>query len=248
MTENDRKGPTRLTGSPPQFDIDPCYLCGRPIGTEDPTMDHVPPQRFFPQEIRHSRSLNLVTLKTHRDCHRPWGRDEEYVFNAILPLAMDSDTGKAAARDLGRSFRREAGQRLGRMVAREFEDRPSGLVLPGDLIIKRLDGQRLHRVMWKIARGVIFVETGRFIRESAGHQLQMLDARDEWPTWLIALMGEPAKGHSPDVFDYRIWLARENGVANALAMHFWERLTVWVVFHDPGCPCHQCSTEEDRAL
>jgi hypothetical protein len=41
-------------------------------------------------------------------------------------------------------------------VLREFEPRPSGLVLARNKVVKRLDGARISRVAWKIVRGLYF--------------------------------------------------------------------------------------------
>ena len=48
---------------------------------------------------------------------------------------------------------------------REFEERPSGLHLPSNLVLKRLDGDRITRVAWKLVRGLYFLETGSVLAE-----------------------------------------------------------------------------------
>ncbi|MGD0917050.1 MAG: hypothetical protein ABSB22_11390 [Thermodesulfobacteriota bacterium] len=49
------------------------------------------------------------------------------------------------------------------MVLKEFDKRPSGLILPFGKVAKRFDGQRVWRVVWKIMRGLFLKEIGRFL-------------------------------------------------------------------------------------
>jgi hypothetical protein len=69
-------------------DPTPSYLCGEPIGAVQASLNHVPPKRLFPSSMRSTLREPLVTLKTHPDCHKPWGWDEEYFFNSLLPGAL----------------------------------------------------------------------------------------------------------------------------------------------------------------
>ena len=54
-----------------------CYLCGERISPSVQTRDHVPPQKFFPEDFRKQRNPNLKTLPTHRDCNEGYRTDEE---------------------------------------------------------------------------------------------------------------------------------------------------------------------------
>ena len=48
--------------------------------------------------------------------------------------------------------------RLYQAVRREFEKQPSGLHLPGGRVVKRFQGERVNRVVWKLVRGLYFHE------------------------------------------------------------------------------------------
>jgi hypothetical protein len=63
---------------------------------------------------------------------------------------------------------------LGRAVLEEFDVRPSGIVLPNGKIVKRLK-PRVHRVAWKIARGLFFIETGRILPERTPRSIALVD-------------------------------------------------------------------------
>ena len=134
-------------------------------------MGHVPPRRFFPSATRASLHQPLLTLNAHPECHKPWGKDEEYFFNSLLPGALDGPLGADLAKDFRASLKHDGSRRLAEAVLRQFDERPSGLVLPPGRLVQRLDGTRLARVVWKIVRGLYFVERGRVLPEDTPRRL-----------------------------------------------------------------------------
>ena len=138
-----------------------CYLCGEPLDV-DIDRDHVPPRQFYGKEVRTKHNPNLFTLPVHSLCNKDYQKDEDYFVHTIAPLAMGSYSGKSLWADLSEQYKRPQGQRIGQMVLKEFDKRPSGLILPFGKVAKRFDGQRVWRVVWKIMRGLFLKETGQF--------------------------------------------------------------------------------------
>ena len=214
-----------------------CYLCGQLILDGQPVdRDHVPPRQVFPSSIRHG--LSLLTLPVHRECHGTTGRDEEYFLQHVLfPLAHSTLTGQAAIPDFQAAIRRDAGWNKVQRVRTEFDALPSGLVLPNDRMVKHFDPEPVAQTIWKIARGLFFTDTERFLPKETPRAFQLFtEGEEDIPPLTVALMGEPSRGHSPEVFDYRIRLRDGPLVPHFMLMRFWERLIWQVAFRDPRDP------------
>ncbi|MHB1094756.1 MAG: hypothetical protein ACYC3F_01120 [Gemmatimonadaceae bacterium] len=216
-----------------------CYLCGLPI-EQDATFDHVPPQQFFAPELRVRFNLDrMVTLPTHGFCNRAFGRDEEYVTNALVPAATGTLAADELIRHHANRFRSGRAVGLGHRVLRSFERRPGGLHLPRDLIAIRLDGVRVERVAWKIVRGLFFLEYGFTLPEHTGlfMELQEPENRDRTeaqPLWEV-VKSQASKGVYPAVFDYKHYRVEKFGIAVYLwGMLWWDRIMVFVSHRAPG--------------
>jgi hypothetical protein len=132
-----------------------CYLCGKTLGGQT-SRDHVPPQQFFADEVRRAHKLNLLRIPTHYSCNYDYHVDEDYFVNILLPFAMGSYAGDKLYSEILRKYKKGKNVRLIRQVLSEFDHHPSGLFLPGNKVVKRLNGPRIHRVAWKIVRGLHF--------------------------------------------------------------------------------------------
>jgi len=122
--------------------------------------DHVPPQQLYADEVRKAHALNLLTIPVHKKCNESYKLDEEYFFNTLAPFGRGSYSGDAF---LGEVFRKQTiGQKkyLVQKVLEEFEHSPSGITLPQGLVVKRFEKDRVHRVAWKIVRGLYFHNFG----------------------------------------------------------------------------------------
>ena len=214
-----------------------CYLCGQPILEGQPSdRDHVPPRQVFPSSIR--PGLTLLTLPVHKACHGTTGRDEEYFLQHVLfPLAHSTPTGQAAISDFQAAIRQDAGWNKVQRVRTEFDAEPGGLVLPNDKMVKHFEAEPVARTIWKVARGLFFDDTGRVLTLNTPRAFELFtDGDPNIPPLTIALMGEPSRGHSPHVFDYKLRLRDEPRVPCFMLMRFWERLIWQVAFHDPDDP------------
>lgn len=135
-----------------------CYLCGE-LGAD--SKDHVPPKCLLP------RGGHRVTLWAHAECNRSSSLDEEYVRDLIGPNASQYEGGQDTEAATWRSWSTPVGDRRRRMFlknARLVELRsPAGLVLGRGWDIK-YDRTRVANVGLKIARGVIFMDSGAIAR------------------------------------------------------------------------------------
>jgi hypothetical protein len=119
-------------------------------------MDHVPMLQLFDSEIRKAHSPNLLTIPVHDQCNKLYQCDEDYFVTALMPHARGSYTGNAIYKRALERYR--GGRKVGlvRKVLADFDPRPGGLVLPGNQVVQRFDGDRLRCVAWKIVRGLYF--------------------------------------------------------------------------------------------
>jgi hypothetical protein len=220
-----------------------CYLCGEVLEGEV-TRDHVPPKQVFPEDLRRRYDLNLVTLPAHKTCNASFQRDEVYFVQSIGPLATNTYAGKALLEDLGESFKYPEGVALSRKVVNEFQWRLNGLWLPPGLVVKSFDPDRVHRVVWKIVRGLFFLETRRFLPTHTLRNFEIYSKGGEpvsGPT-IDRLRAAPGHTEHPAVFDYKcIEATSETGYRfHVWALLFWDALMWIVLFHDSVCDCDGC--------
>jgi hypothetical protein len=226
-----------------------CYLCGLPLDLNRPTnRDHVPPRRIFPKKIRSQVRGGLLTLRTHQTCQSAYARDEEYFFNTLLPNALGGPLGPALSEDFQHLIRRDQiAARLSETVRGQFEERPSGLVLPRGMVVQRVVGSRLNRTIWKIVRGLFAVECGALLPEGKARLLGISSPFDqEIPESFRPLIGRPTRGHTPRCFGYVFTdsiTELPDWVRPALhlwVLYLWETYLIHAAFHDPTCACEKC--------
>ena len=134
-----------------------CYLCGKQL-KEDGDVDHIPPKQFFGKELRKNHNPDLLTLPTHKTCNSSFQHDEDYFVTSLLPLYQDSYSGSSVYDDVKKRFDEGKKVPLVYKMFNEFDESPSGLILPGGKALKRFDGKRISRVVWKIVRGLYYIE------------------------------------------------------------------------------------------
>jgi hypothetical protein len=222
-----------------------CYLCGGNLGAER-SRDHVPPLQIFPERLR--EGLNLLTVPVHKECNQQYQSDEEYFVVTLSPIAGDSPEGRALWQDLSRKFERPQGRRLGHMVRKEFYT----IELPGGMRAKRFDGRRVRRVIWKVVRGLFFIQEGHFLPVQTPHQTHMFGPHDSPDDDIRQILGYALSAESraaePGIFDYRYRDHRYPDFPDLGATHlwfwamlFWNTVISLTTFHDPECTCSRCS-------
>ena len=216
-----------------------CYLCGEGIET-DRSVDHVSPKHFFAPTIRNEHNLSqLLTLPTHGACNKSFEKDEEYFAWSLVPLALDSVGGEALVRHHAKAFARGRSRGLALTTFEEFERHPSGLHLPNELVVKRVDGERIVRVLWKIVRGLYRLQTGAVLDESTLFMPELFEPQvavrsTENPLW-EAVKAEDGKGAYPGVFDYKYLFAQDGSTRlHVWEMLFWDRIMAFIAHREPG--------------
>jgi hypothetical protein len=190
--------------------------------------------------VRIAHSPNLRTTPVHTECNRSYQHDEDYFVNTLAPFARGSYSGNALLRDVFRKY--ETGKKRGLVhkVVKEFERQPSGLRLPPYLVAKRFEGDRLHRVAWKIIRGLYFHHFNEFVPLNTPNRLTIVPPDRAPPREFFFLPDEPVHGQYPGVFDYKFARYAELNNFNYWAMLLWDRIILIMMFHDPHCPCDEC--------
>jgi hypothetical protein len=217
-----------------------CYLCGKTL-SPPLSRDHVPLRQFYADEIRQRHKPSLLTIPVHSQCNRAYQYDEDYFVNTLAPFALSTYSGNALLREIFRKYRAGEKRGLVNKVRKEFEKRPSGLILPPGRIAKRFDGKRVHRVAWKIIRGLYFYNFGEVLPENTPNHLEIVPPNEPPPREFSALPDEPVRGQHPGVFDYKFVKFPEVHSFNYWAMLLWDKLIMIMMFHDPTCDCKSCT-------
>lgn len=216
-----------------------CYLCGNVL-LDEVDIDHVPPKQFYATIVRRKHSPNLFTLPVHRKCHEPYQIDEDYFIHSIAPLAMSSYAGGEIWKDIVGRTQRPEGNRLHEMVYREFDSNPSGLLLPDGKVVKRFNGVRVWRIVWKITRGLFFKENGRYLPEDTPRNYKIYSEGEKPASEFGYVRDTPSRGDYPGVLDYKFIQIQELNNFHLWALLFWDKLIMQVGFHDPQCSCEKC--------
>ena len=222
-------------------EISICYLCGKKFD-ENISKDHIPPKQFYAGCIRQTHSPNLLTLPTHKSCNTAYQLDEDYFVHSLGPLALGSYSGNAILRDIDHQMKRPQGygKRIGQMILKEFDRRPGGIILPHSKVAKRFDGKRIWRIIWKITRGLYFHEKGQFLPEKTPRLFDIVSPGDKPSSELSYVLRTPSRGQHPGVFDYKFMNIPEINNMHLWSMLLWDRIIIFIAFHDPECPCSKC--------
>lgn len=225
-----------------------CYLCGHPL-SEPVSRDHCPPRALFAPIIRKKcNPSQLVTIPVHGSCNQHYQSDEEYFVSSIVPFVRGSEAGDAvfdkAIADIDSHL---PNKKRVFSVLDEFESRPSGLFLPQGKIIKRQDGAKITRVVWKIVRGLYYLHTEQILPHSLPINCNQYLADEsrhppEYIECMPALSDDEKKIPYGAVLDYRFFVAKvERGKLNVWALQILSRLLFTLEFHDPwSCQCEDC--------
>lgn len=197
---------------------------------------------FFGSDVRRFGNLDdLKTLPTHRACNEAYREDEEYFAYSVAPLAMRSPTGKAVVDDIGRRFQAGRNQPLAAAVLREFEERPSGLILPEGMIVKRVDPERIDRVIWKITRGLFTLEYQKHLPESREHTANLFEPGVDIPEVYAPVLATESLGKFGAAFAYKHRVYRGQAARLSVwAMLFWGQVICCSAYHHLECHCAIC--------
>jgi hypothetical protein len=204
-------------------------------------------RQLYAPAIRRAHSPQLLTIPVHAVCNKRFQKDEDYFIHALMPHARGSYAGNAVYEKTLHTFRGGGNPGLVRKVLREFDRRPSGLVLPGNQVMQRIDGARISRVAWKIVRGLYFHHHNEVFRPRAARWVTVTPPNRVPPEDFRVFVNQPeaqSRGQHRAVFDYKFGKYPEG---NYWALLFWDRIIVTVAFHDPGCACGKCELDASEA-
>lgn len=221
-----------------------CYLCGGVLG-KDRSRDHVPPKQFFATQIRKTSSQQFDTVPCHAKCNLAYKDDEGYLVAALLPSIMDSPAAFSRLNELFKSYRENKNTGLLRRVLGEWDRNLPEMELPPGIVAKRFDGDRVRRVIWKIVRGLHYLELGRVLPERVACHIDHRWPGAPLPEQHIYLGVEPSRGKIVEVFAYRFRIFPEVGSMQYWALYLWERLVFLVACHAHDCSCKECLADDD---
>jgi len=208
-----------------------CYLCGELI-KKNLSFDHVPPKQFYASIYRNKLKLNLTTLPTHISCNVGYKHDEDYFFHSLAPISMNTKSGSAAWLDIIKASKHEESKGLIKKVLKEFTHRPYGQIyLPNGLIAKNIEGERIKRVIWKITRGLFFIEYDEFLSEQVVHAIEFYDHYTKPSEEFKYVRDTESKGKYPGVFDYKVITTDDYAMWGML---FWDYFIAFVVHKRPN--------------
>ena len=146
---------------------------------------------------------------------------------------------------MGDAHNDERKQRLAKKILREFEQRPSGLYIPPDLVVKRQDGARIRRIAWKVVRGLYSYHYGSLLPEAISVRCELIPPGRRPPEvlqYVCGLSDDETHGRYGGAFDYRFRVIETDlGKSNYWALLIWDRIIMTLCFHDPwSCQCEQC--------
>jgi hypothetical protein len=220
-----------------------CYLCGLPLA-EPTSVDHVPPQLFFPKELRRKHNISsLLTIPVHAACNLAYQLDEEYFVHTLLPMTRGSEAGDAHHAHIRKKMDAGKNVALVNMVMGEFKSVVKGVHLPPTRVAKVIDHYRFHRVLWKIIRGLHFHHTGEVLPPEWGMRY-WITAPYEPPEEFFKMYAESGRGKSEGTYP-QIFAYFRDRFADAWGVHYWgfrlwDSLIVTAMFHDPVCDCEDC--------
>lgn len=216
-----------------------CYLCGDIIQEtrEDAkmaiSMDHVPPKQFFPKKLRTTMNSNLQVAPSHKKCNEDYKKDEEYFYTCMYS-AVNRYNPKMAQLiydDLKRRADKPQMQAMARRLLKNFKKvTDGGIHLPPGTVQLAIDEYRIQRVALKIARGLLYLETNRYMPLENAKDIRLCLGENEVPElYQLTFKTSPIKGVWRQVFSYKYL---EFDTHHLLSMLFWESFMFCTLFDE----------------
>ena len=201
-----------------------CYLCGKGLNGKI-NKDHIPPRQMFPTQTRQAYNLSkLDTRLTHESCNESYQEDEKYFAEWMAAMAEIKYPDLNPKVDLHR--RNEEAEQQGTAKSRFMGEMgaPNNILIynsEGDIVKLPNQPKRIDRVIWKIIRGLYFIENKDKItlpenpcpyiigpiqlknQNIAYPSAYSLEERQITNDLLNALKTRPPMGKYPAIFDYR---------------------------------------------
>lgn len=229
----------RDTNKTPNSQI--CYLCGD-ILCEPISVDHVPLKQLYAHEIRRKDNPSkMLTIPVHDCCNKKYQHDEDYFVNTLAPFARGSYAGDIKLKEIVDSYHRGKNKDLVQKVLKEFDARPSGIILPKGKMANRFEGARMSRVALKILRGLYFHHHQKCLPEDLLSKVEIHSPDFPPPEiFYMALQNSVEQGVYPGVFDYKFATFPNLHNLHYWGFLLWDRIIITIIFQDPICGCSEC--------
>ena len=216
-----------------------CHLCGKEIdysledGDLSKTREHIPPQQFYPQQMRGDIRGQLLVRPTHKGCNRSFKLDEEYFVHTYYPhVNSQSMSGRQLIEDIQRRAENAGNQSrtLLAMIEREFSSiSPGGIHLPHGTIIHNINAARVDRIIRKILQGLHYCEKGSFLPYETPMWIHLYEKCSDIPEHFRTIFCEtgPCLGVYPKMFAYRHKTVNDYAYWSML---LWDSLLFCIIF------------------
>lgn len=200
-----------------------CYLCGESLNGKG-NKDHIPPKQIFPTRARKANLSKLETRYTHKSCNQSYQEDENYFADWMASISDIRHPNIDPRRDVLRRNEKEENEGTAkRKYIKELKEHAKTPIYSpeGYLLIIPQRRESIDRAIWKIIRGLYFIEhQDRTIlpentNHSIGRPITVRNQRLLIPSTfspeeqilinnlLIALDNRPSMGKYPAIFDYK---------------------------------------------
>lgn len=236
-----------------------CYLCGQPIDMslkgdlDEYSEDHIPPQDICPKELREaiSRVYKFQKLPAHKGCNNSFSEDETYFVRVMTMIVGNkSMAGDALVNDFARHAKHpEHAGVLRRILGGYSKVMPSGIWLPPGKGITKIEYEKVHRVIWKIVRGLYFqIFKNKILPEGVERKITRYDPGTELPKELLEIEKRiTTAGMHKEVFVYKYgYQEPPEPQIHIVIMLFWKAVRFITIFHNPDCRCEYCTSKEER--
>ena len=197
------------------------------------SMDHVPPKQFYPKGIRENEDLNLRLLPSHKKCNEDYKNDEEYFYHCMYAAVerCNQKMAKLIYDDLQRRADKPQTKAMARRLLKDFKKvTDGGIHLPDGIVQFAIDEYRIQRVTLKIAQGLVYLETNRYMPLENAKDIRLCLEENEVPElYQLSFKASPIKGACPQVFSYRYFKFDTN---HLLSMFFWESFMFCTLFDE----------------
>lgn len=222
-------------------DVHSCYLCGDAL-SKPTNRDHVPPRQLFGPSIRKRYKLQLDVLEVHKSCNQSFSSDEEYFFQLLMPFASGSEAGNAVRIKAVSDYRAGKRMPLVDQILASVEYTSANILLPTGKIALSIDSDRVRRVLWKLVRGLYFLESRMVLPPSHPIVYEITPPGEIPPVHFQELnyfFGHDS-GRYPGAFSYWKHSIRGEAWIDYWALLIWDRIIITVFYHVPKCPCGDC--------
>lgn len=203
---------------------------------EDVSRDHVPARQLFPSSVVQQGRTQLRTVISHRSCNQSFQADEDYFRATVLPFSE----GTPGARALLDDHRRVRVERP--TVAQQWESRitnvtPNGLLLPAGTFGMTVDDRRLNRVIWKVVRGLVYLDSGALLRSEPSRSIRLLTGEGfEEHRGTYGLVPLDRTVVMPGVFEFgRHSVTRDRATLTTFMLVFLDSAVALVVYDESVC-------------